>query len=530
MNLKRSSDLIMINPVAGGRWREYREQVNMSMTRSKHTLFPFLATGALLILAVGSATQTYGQPDELRPTDDFSKLEPGEKFPGGKATSRKSVKNANAFSHSSGNMPFRKELDFKVGNGIFRKLWVSAPSSTKSSDGLGPLYNARSCQRCHLKDGRGHTPQANFPDDDATSMFLRLSIPPETEEQKKLLAARKISVVPEPTYGGQLQDFAIQGHDAEGKMHIEYADTPFTFPDGGKVTLRKPTYSIDRLAYGPLHPKVMLSPRVSPQMIGLGLLEAIPELQIRGLADPDDKSGNGISGRPNEVWSAKYKKIVFGRFGWKAGNPTVKAQSAGAFEGDIGISNPLAKNAWGDCTERQTHCRGAPNGSSPKIGNVEAGEKFLDLVAFYSRNLAVPRRRSPGSSDVLAGKKLFYETGCVQCHQPKFRTGKLEGQPHLENQMIWPYTDMLLHDMGEGLADNRPEGVATGKEWRTAPLWGIGLTPIVNGHSQYLHDGRARSLLEAILWHDGEARPARDTFAALDKKDRDRLIAFVKSL
>ncbi len=500
------------------------------MNRSSFALVALFAVVATSDLGAKPDVQGSGVRDDLHPTNEFSKLEAGEQFPGGDATSRKSVDNANAFSHSSGNMPFRKELDFKVGNGIFRKLWVSAPSSTTSSDGLGPLYNARSCQRCHLKDGRGHTPQVNFPDDDATSIFLRLSIPPETEEQKKLLAARKISVVPEPTYGGQLQDFAIQGHDAEGKMHIEYADVPFVFPDGTKVTLRKPSYSIDRLAYGPLHSKAMLSPRVAQQMIGLGLLEAIPEVQIRSLTDTDDKDRNGISGRPNEVWSAEHGKITIGRFGWKAGNPTVKAQSAGAFEGDIGISNPMAKNAWGDCTLKQTRCRNAPNGSSSKIGNVEAGQEFLDLVAFYSSNLAVPRRRMPDSPKVLAGKKLFYETGCVQCHQPKFRTGTLDGQPHLSNQLIWPYTDMLLHDMGEGLADNRPEGVASGREWRTSPLWGIGLTPIVNGHSQYLHDGRARSLLEAILWHDGEAGPVRDAFAALDKADRDRLIEFVNSL
>jgi len=489
-----------------------------------------LAFAVVFVFGAGAIQQVLSLPDELRPTSDFSKLEAGEEFPGGDATSRKSVENANAFSNSSGNMPFKKELDFKVGNGIFRKLWVSSPASTKSSDGLGPLYNARSCQRCHLKDGRGHTPVANFPDDDATSIFLRLSIAPETQEQKALLAARKISVVPEPTYGGQLQDFAVQGHDAEGKMHIEYADVPFAFRDGDEITLRKPTYSIDRLAYGPLHPMAMLSPRIAPQMIGLGLLEAIPEAQIRSLADPDDEDDNGISGRPSEVWSQEKGQVTLGRFGWKAGNPSVRVQTAGAFEGDIGISNPLATNSWGDCTQNQTKCRAAPHGASPKIGNVEAGEKFLDLVTFYSLNLAVPKRRNPRARDVLAGKELFYASGCVQCHQPKFRTGTLAGQPHLSGQKIWPYTDMLLHDMGEGLADNRPEGVANGREWRTAPLWGIGLTPIVNGHSQYLHDGRARSLVEAILWHGGEANSARKAFTQLEREDRERLIAFVKSL
>jgi len=489
--------------------------------------------GSALIFAVGALAQqpsgSDGEPQPPALTQDFSKLEPDEEFPGGKATSRKSIDNANAFSNSSGNMPFRKELDFKVGNGIFRKLWVSPPSSTTSSDGLGPIFNARSCQRCHLKDGRGHPPQANFPDDDATSMFLRLSIPPETDEQRALLAARKITVVPEPTYGGQLQDFAIQGHAGEGKMHIEYTDVPFMFPDGEKVMLRNPSYSVDRLGYGALHSKTMLSPRVANQMIGLGLLEAIPKEQIRALADPDDKDGDGVSGRPNEVWSHVQGKPGLGRFGWKAGNPTVRQQSAEAFAGDVGISNPLVRKSAGDCTEKQTECLNAPNGDSKKEG-VEAGQKFLDLVTFYSQNLAVPRRRNPANPETLAGKKLFYDSGCAACHQPKFVTGEMPDQPHLSNQLIWPYTDLLLHDMGKGLADNRPEGVANGREWRTAPLWGIGLTPTVNGHSFYLHDGRARSLKEAILWHDGEARSARDAFASLSKEDRDRLLAFVKSL
>jgi len=491
--------------------------------------FATLFTGSLLATVVASAVFIIGAGTAL-PANDFSTMEAGEELPGGNATSRRSVDNANAFSHSSGNMPSERKFEFKAGNAIFHKLWVSTPAPATSSDGLGPLYNARSCQRCHLRDGRGHAPQANFPDDDATSMFLRLSIPPETEEQKQLLEEHKISVIPEPAYGGQLQDFAIQDHDAEGKMHIDYADLPFTFPDGGKVTLRKPAYSIDRLAYGPLHPKAMLSPRIANQMIGLGLLEAIPEAQIRKRADPDDTDGNGISGRTNEVWSKEHGKVMLGRFGWKAGKESVKAQSADAFEGDIGISNPLARNAWGDCTQKQARCRAAPHGASPESGNVEAGEKFLDLVTFYSQNLAVPKRRNPSAPGVLAGKELFYGAGCVQCHQPKFLTGTLAGQPHLSGQLIWPYSDMLLHDMGEGLADNRPEGVADGREWRTAPLWGIGLTPIVNGHSQYLHDGRARNITEAILWHDGEASSARDAFAALAQEDRERLIAFVKSL
>ena len=468
--------------------------------------------------------------DRIQPTDDFTKPESGERLPGGAATSRKSVDNRNAFSHSSGNIGFRKELDFKLGNAVFRKTWVSSPASTTSSDGLGPLFNARSCQRCHLKDGRGHPPSANWPDDDAVSMFLRLSIPPRNDKERALLASGRVNVIPEPTYGGQLQDLAIQGHDGEGKMHITYEEVPVKLAGGEVVHLRKPTYSVKRLGYGPLHPKVMLSPRIAPQMIGLGLLEAIPEDQILMAADPDDRDGDGISGRPNRVWSSEHGKLMLGRFGLKAGAPSVLEQSAGAFEGDIGISNPLARRSSGDCTANQPRCLKAPNGNTKRDGNLEASDKFLDLVTFYSRHLAVPRRRDHDKPEILEGKRLFNQIGCVACHRPKFVTGPAAGGKNLEGQLIWPYTDLLLHDMGEGLADGRPEGRASGREWRTAPLWGIGLTPIVNGHSFYLHDGRARNLTEAVLWHGGEAQSARDAFVALEKSDRDKLIAFVNSL
>ena len=468
--------------------------------------------------------------DELKPVTDFSKPEPGEDMPGGAATSRMDALDKNAFSQSSGNMSFKQELDFKVGNGVFKKKWVSAPASTKSSDGLGPLYNARSCQLCHIKDGRGHPPKANWPDDNAVSMILRLSVPPRTEAEHADIKSHKRDVIPEPTYGGQLQDLAVQGHDGEGRMHIEYAPLKVTLAGGEIVELRRPEYSVTNPAYGPFAPDVMLSPRVAPQMIGLGLLEAVPERDVLKYADPDDADGNGISGRPNRVWSLENNKVVLGRFGWKAGNPTVKQQSAGAFAGDIGISNPLIKSASGDCTKRQKHCRGAPNGANPNKGNVEIGTELLDLVAFYSRNLAVPKRRRVGNAEILKGKALFYRTGCSQCHRPKMKTSGDVQDVHLRNQLIWPYTDLLLHDMGEGLADHHPEGVANGMEWRTAPLWGIGLTRLVNGHSLYLHDGRARNLQEAILWHGGEAKPARDTFTKMLKEDRARLIAFIKSL
>jgi CxxC motif-containing protein (DUF1111 family) len=480
---------------------------------------------------VGVAT-TYATDIEalLAPTTDFTKLERSEDMPGGGATSRGTTDTTNAFSLSSGNMGFRKELDFKIGNSIFRRLWASAPSSTDASDGLGPLFNSRGCQNCHFKDGRGQPPTEVSDRPGSTGMLFRLSVPPKTDADKALLASRKVNSLPDPMYGGQLQDFSIQGFEPEGKVKITYEEKEVMLGDGETVSLRAPTYELADLAYGPISPDVMISPRVAPPMIGLGLLEAVPEKQILAYADPDDEDGDGISGKPNYVWSELHKKEMLGRFGWKASVPTIAEQAAAAFSGDIGISTTLHPSGAGECTEKQELCYNAPSGNSPKYQNVEVGDELFDLVTFYSQNLAVPKRRDPDDPEILKGKALFYEAGCVKCHRPKLVTGTAPDQPHLSNELIYPYTDMLLHDMGEGLADNRPDGQAGGTEWRTAPLWGIGLTETVNGHTLFLHDGRARNLTEAILWHGGEAQQARDAFAALSKEDRERLLAFVNSL
>ena len=477
---------------------------------------PILLLATLLATVAGHASAT-----------DFSQPEPGEALPGGAATHHKKI-NANAFSHASANMSFEREMNFKIGNGFFRRLWVSAPASTQAADGLGPLYNARSCQRCHLKDGRGHPPAGA--DDNAVSMFLRIDIPPQNDEQRRLLAAHRVNNIPDPTYGTQLQDFAIAGHKAEYRLAIDYTEVPVTLADGSVVSLRAPRYRADDLGYGPLHPQARLSPRVAPQMIGLGLLEAIDEADLLARADPDDADGDGISGRPNRVWSSEFGRVMPGRFGHKAGAPSVNEQSQGAFAGDIGISGPINPAGWGECTAAQAACRAAPNGNSPQYDHLEAGRQVTELVVFYSRNLAVPARRKHDDPTVLAGKRIFYTLGCTGCHTPSYRTRTDGVAPEQADQLIWPYTDLLLHDMGEGLADHRPEGVANGREWRTAPLWGIGLTPVVNGHSQYLHDGRARSLLEAVLWHGGEAQPQRDAVVGLSAADRAALLRFLESL
>jgi len=457
-------------------------------------------------------------------------FERGEDFPGGTTTTRKSAKHVDVFSQPSRGIGFEGEFKFRIGNALFRKLWVSSPSSTKSSDGLGPLFNARGCQNCHFKDGRGHPPAANWPDDDAVSMFLRLSIPPQTEQDKQALADHRVAVIPEPTYGGQLQDLAIQGHDSEGRMHITYSEIPVTLGDSTIVNLRKPNYTVTDPKYGPLHPDTMMSPRIAPQMIGLGLLEAIPSSDIEKRADPTDKNGDGISGRTNRVWSIKSNQVALGRFGWKAGAPSVLEQSAGAFSGDMGLSTSLHKDASGECTAAQPACRAAPDGKTPEKTGLEVSDELLDLTVFYAQNLAVPKRRDAKDPIVLRGKAVFTNLGCASCHTPSFTTGVLPGQKHLNNQKIWPYTDLLLHDMGDGLADNRPESVANGKEWRTPPLWGIGLTKVVSGHTFFLHDGRARNLTEAILWHGGEGKAARDRFTQLTKPDRQALLKFLNSL
>jgi CxxC motif-containing protein (DUF1111 family) len=361
-------------------------------------------------------------------------------------------------------------------------------------------------------------------------MFLRLSIPPGSDEERQALAEHRINVVPEPTYGGQLQNFALPGQDIEGRMHVTYEEETVKLGDGTEVSLRRPSYRATDLGFGPMHEKVMLSPRVASPMIGLGLLEAVPEAQILEMADPDDADGDGISGRPNRVWSLRMEDVMLGRFGWKAGNPTVEQQSAEAFAGDIGIGSTLVPRASGDCTQRQTACIGAPSGAPKDHPNVEIADDLLALVTFYAQNLAVPPRRAADTPEVAAGRALFDQIGCAACHRPSLKSGEAAGQPHLSNQIIWPYTDLLLHDMGPGLADNRPEGRASGREWRTPPLWGIGLTKTVSGHTLFLHDGRARNLTEAILWHGGEADAARDKFAALSKADRAALLAFVSSL
>ncbi|MBW9112380.1 thiol oxidoreductase [Rhizobium cauense] len=464
--------------------------------------------------------------DVTRPTTDFSKAEQYEAMQAGAATSIDPV-TEDSFSHISANIPFEEEQNFRLGNALFKKLWVSAPSSTQASDGLGPLFNARSCMSCHVNDGRGKPPEGGA---SATSMFLRLARPAQTPEEKDAVAQARAVNFPDPVYGHQLQDLAVPGLSAEGKMAIRYTEEAVTLGDGEVVSLRRPSYAVEDLAQGPLDPATTISPRVAPAMIGLGLIEAIPEADILAHADPDDANGDGIHGKAAIVRDHRTGNLALGRFGWKAQNATVRDQSADAFSNDIGISTPDRPDPHGDCTDAEAKCRDMPTGVQKRLGNEEAPGPILDLVTFYSANLAVPARRKASFPETLRGKKIFYQSGCISCHVPKFVTRRDSADKAQSFQLIWPYSDFLLHDMGEGLADGQQVGSANGREWRTPPLWGIGLTQTVSGHSFFLHDGRARNLTEAILWHGGEAQKARDAFASLPGDDRQALITFLESL
>jgi CxxC motif-containing protein (DUF1111 family) len=489
-------------------------------------------SGAFVVLADGAATRADLDAKSrlrvetvTRPTTDFSKAEAYEAMQAGATTSIEEP-DRKAFSHFSANLAPGAEMRFRLGNALFRKLWAPAPSSTQASDGLGPFYNARSCEECHKEDGRGHPPEGKA---DATSMFLRLARSASSDADRQALSAHLRLNLPDPVYGRQLQDKAIPGMTAEGQMAIRYAEQPFVFPDGTIGSLRKPDYSAVDLHYGPLDKDTTVSARVAPAMIGLGLIESIADSDIVANADPDDRDGNGISGRLQELRDSEGKTHV-GRFGWKAENFAVHDQSEQALVGDIGISTPGMNLPAGDCTPAQQDCLSHPTGEQARLGKSEAPEPVLSLITFYSQNLAVPARRKASFGETLAGKKLFYDAGCISCHRPKYVTRKDVAQKALSFQLIWPYSDFLLHDMGDGLADGQEVGAANGKEWRTPPLWGIGLTKTVSGHTFFLHDGRARSLEEAILWHGGEAKKARDNYAALEKSDRQKLLSFLESL
>ncbi|PCE65008.1 di-heme oxidoreductase family protein [Sediminicola luteus] len=412
-----------------------------------------------------------------------------------------------AFETPAPNMTAKNLALHLAGDAQFEAVFVTAPAEV--NQGLGPIFNNKTCIECHPKDGR-----AAFPTGDINALsgfFLRTSVPGKDPHG---------GPVPTPGFGLQLQNQAIRNYEPELKFKVTYTDIVETLADGTKITLKKPNYSITD-PYTTFPANAMLSPRIGPPVFGLGLLEAIPESVILSRQDIDDSDGDGISGKANYVWDPVAEKMAVGRFGWKANTATVLLQSAGAYKEDMGITNYVFPIEAGVDQS---------NGNDGLGDDPEIADSILDEVTLYCRTLGVPAPRNIDSPQVQKGAEIFETIGCAQCHVPQQTSGNFPGIPSISNQTFYPYTDMLLHDMGEGLADGRPDFLADGNEWKTRPLWGIGLTQLINGHTDFLHDGRAKNLTEAILWHGGEALKSKDSFKELSTADRESLLAFLNSL
>lgn len=431
-----------------------------------------------------------------------------------------------AFQHPLPTLNIEERMSFQLGKSLFNKIWVSSPSSTTASDGLGPLFNARNCSSCHINNGRGQAAINEEVPKNNLSSVMRLSIPASNHLQRDLLRSGRVASIDEPTYGAQLQDMSISGVPAEGLFSTHYETTIFTFPDGEVAELQKPHYRFHKLNYGELASKTQHSLRIAPPIVGLGLLELISDQQIEALADPFDLNKDGISGKPNYVWNLETQSKDLGRFGWKAKHPSLMQQNSQALSQDIGLSSHLFPAGYGGCTELQIACRKAPDGNSEQHDNAEVSKEMLHLINVYTQKLAVTPARNQDAPAFKRGEKLFYQSGCAQCHTPSFT---LE-VPNAQSVTISPYSDLLLHDMGEGLADSVTEFLASGSEWRTPPLWSVGLTQLINPQARFLHDGRARNLTEAILWHAGEADTAKHRFIHLDQQQRRDLILFLESI
>ncbi|HEY5715845.1 MAG TPA: di-heme oxidoredictase family protein [Psychromonas sp.] len=456
-----------------------------------------------------------------------------------------SVKNvhSSAFSSPSANMKSAKNiLKFNGGNKFFEEPWAQSAGSVSSQDGLGPLFNNNACQDCHIRDGRGHASKAEIgkKGSDFNSMLLRASKSAISSEQQAAIALSLMANVPDSCIGGQLQHQSSFGIAEEGSQAVSYEYFKVKFADGFTQELRKPTWHVKANGCA-IDEDSVLSARVAPAMIGLGLIALIDEQQIVAKQDIHDSDQDGISGRANYVWSVADHKVTLGRFGWKAGQPTVRQQAAAAFIGDMGLTTELFRTE--NCLPHQHECKSAANGNGDMVAeyDYEVSTKVLDKVAFYASHLSVPQRRNAYAQNILAGKKVFNEIGCNQCHTESYTTLRSSEFPELSEQKIYPYTDMLLHDMGLELtdfdknskfvkSDIQVEFLAQANEWRTPPLWGLGLAQQVDPDATFLHDGRARTILEALLWHGGEAEKHKQAVLRLSQSDRENLLSFLKDL
>jgi CxxC motif-containing protein (DUF1111 family) len=432
----------------------------------------------------------------------FSEADYDPRLSGGAATAFDET--AGAFGHEVPGLNANDAYVHGLGDGAVEKTFVTAPAPVNS--GLGPVFSNVSCISCHHNDGKG-SPTAGLVN---SSLLIRMSLIGTDEHG---------GPVPVPGYGAQLQDVAVFGKQAEAKVDIQYTYENITLPGGQIVELRKPTYTLLN-PYIPLPAGYMTSPRMAPPFFGLGLLQNIPEQTILSFADENDANGDGISGKANYVWDPVLHKTTLGRFGLKANTGTILTQVAGAYNQDMGITNHVFPFE-------------SSNGQPQYDGlndDVELPDSLLNAAAFYIKTLSVPARRNVTNATALAGEQIFKQINCSSCHIPTMQTGVDITLAAVSNQRIHPYTDLLLHDMGPGLADNRPDFLASGSEWKTPPLWGIGLFPKTNGVPFYLHDGRARTLEEAILWHSGEGEQAKQKFIQLSSEDRNKVIRFIQSL
>ncbi|HEY1554117.1 MAG TPA: di-heme oxidoredictase family protein [Kofleriaceae bacterium] len=423
---------------------------------------------------------------------------PGEDLQGGDTTV--DDRTDQAFTHYAKNLTTDEQYTFQAGKGPFDLQW-------ETFQGLGPLYNDDQCFGCHGSNGRGRSqigPESarediNGPQSEA---LVRISLPASDGAP-----STPGGDVPAGDFGLQLHDHATAGSP---QVHIDLMWTELgggTYGDGTAFSLRQPTPMITTVEE-PLPADAMFSYRTAPRMIGLGLLDAIDDATIEALADPGDADGDGIAGHVNMVWDPIGAQTARGKFGWKANVPTLVAQASGAAFNDMGLTNKYVPD---------------PMGGDPDVQDTQ-----MDELAFMVATIAVPRA-APRDSAAIRGRALFDQFQCSSCHVVTLETGD-SSVPELAHQTIHPYTDLLVHDMGPGLADNRPDYQASGTEWRTTPLWGLGLDQIVRDTVTYLHDGRARTLEEAILWHGGEAMGARESFRTAVKSDRDALIAFLNTL
>ena len=409
-----------------------------------------------------------------------------------------------AFTHSINGLNDRDQRVHELGDKGFEQTFVASGSALFG--GLGPVFNNVSCISCHHNDGKG-TPTAGLP---TSSLLIRISLPGQDAHGAPLAA---------PGFGLQLQDQALFGVQPEVNIQITYADKKVTYPDGSSITLRNPEYLLLN-PYTPLPAAYDLSARMDPPVFGVGLLANIPENTILSFLDKGDKNGDGITGEANYIYDSTTDKVVLGRFGYKANASTVLFQVATAYQQDMGVTSYVQPKESTD---------GQLQGDNKK-DDPELPDSILNAVVYYVKSLAVPARRNVNDPDNKRGEQIFSQINCTGCHRPTIQTGVDLTFPQLSNQRIHPYTDMLVHDMGAGLADNRADYLASGSQWRTTPLWGIGLFEKTNGTPFYLHDGRARTLEEAVLWHDGEAKKSKDLFMSLSKTEREQVIKFLKSL